>query len=67
VAASPSHYSWKSVEKNSAGRCFVLAPQELNQNLNSRPAIILTDDHAPVDNLVAPIFEERFEKKRRLK
>ncbi len=67
VAASPSHYSWKSVEKNSAGRCFVLAPQEMNQNLSSRPAVILTDDHAPVDNLVAPVFEERFEKKRGLK
>jgi spermidine synthase len=64
VAASPSHYPWESVEKNSAGRCFVLAPQELNHKLSSRPAVILTDDYAPVDNLIAPIFEERFGKKK---
>lgn len=64
VAASPSHYSWKSVEKNSTGRCFVLAPQEMNQKFGSRPAVILTDDYAPVDNLIAPIFEERFGKKK---
>jgi spermidine synthase len=66
VAASPSNYSWKSVEENSAGRCFILAPQELNQKLGSRPAVLLTDDHAPVDNLIAPIFEERFGRKRKV-
>jgi hypothetical protein len=33
--------------------------------LSSRPAVILTDNHAPVDNLTAPIFEERFGKKRK--
>ena len=65
VAASPADHSWKGVEKNSAGRCFVLGPKELNQNLSSRPAVVLTDDHAPVDNLTAPIFEERFGKKRK--
>jgi spermidine synthase len=25
-----------------------------------RPSMVLTDDHAPVDNLIAPVFEERF-------
>jgi predicted membrane-bound spermidine synthase len=25
-----------------------------------RPSVVLTDDHAPVDNLIAPVFEERF-------
>ena len=29
------------------------------------PAVLLTDNHAPVDNLTAPIFEERFGKKRK--
>jgi spermidine synthase len=36
-------------------------PQErLQQYLRERYSVILTDDHVPVDNLVAPIFEERF-------
>jgi len=65
VAASPTNHAWKEMEKVSAGRCFVLAPEELNQKLDSRQALVLTDDHAPVDNLTAPIFEERFGKKRK--
>jgi spermidine synthase len=65
VAASPTNHAWKEMEKNSAGRCFVLAPEELNQKLASRQALVLTDDHAPVDNLTAPLFEERFGKKRK--
>ncbi len=36
-------------------------PQDRLQNyLNERKWIILTDDYVPVDNLIAPIFEERF-------
>lgn len=36
-------------------------PQEKLQNyLSERYSIILTDDYVPVDNLIAPIFEERF-------
>jgi predicted membrane-bound spermidine synthase len=60
VAASAADYSWRAVEKHSEGRCFTLEPKELNRQFSSRPAVLLTDDHAPVDNLVAPIFEERF-------
>jgi len=65
VAASSQDHAWKSVENDSAGGCFVLAPEELNRTLGSRPVVILTDDHAPVDNLTAPLFEERFGKKRK--
>jgi len=36
-------------------------PQErLQQYLEERYSVILTDDYVPVDNLIAPIFEERF-------
>jgi spermidine synthase len=65
VAASPADYPWKEVEKTSGGTCFVIPPQEVDRKLQSRFALVLTDDKAPVDNLTAPIFEERFGKKRK--
>jgi spermidine synthase len=38
-----------------------LVPQELLHELfTKRHSVILTDDYAPVDNLIAPIFEARF-------
>jgi len=66
VATSPGDHAWENVEKESAGRYFVLAPTKLHQTMRTRPAIIITDDYAPVDNLIAPVFEERFGKKRTL-
>ena len=42
-----------------------IVPRErLQEYLNDRPAVILTDDYVPVDNLIAPVFEERFGYKR---
>jgi len=39
----------------------VVVPEELVNEFMSRPhSIVITDDYAPVDNLIAPIFEERF-------
>lgn len=36
-------------------------PQDVLQKyLSERYSVILTDDYVPVDNLIAPIFEERF-------
>jgi len=37
-----------------------LTPAELRRYLAERRAILLTDDHAPVDNLLAPLFTDRF-------
>jgi len=38
-----------------------VTPQEqLQQYLKERHSVLLTDDYVPVDNLIAPIFEERF-------
>lgn len=38
----------------------VVPPERLQEYLSERPSIILTDDYVPVDNLIAPIFEERY-------
>lgn len=43
-----------------------IVPQEqLQETLRGRPAVILTDDYVPVDNLTAPIFEARYGYKRK--
>ena len=67
VAASPGDHPWKQAERVSEGTCFIISPQEVDQKLQNRLAVILTDDHAPVDNLTAPIFEERFGKEKKRK
>jgi spermidine synthase len=38
----------------------VMPQDQLQQYLKERNSVILTDDYVPVDNLIAPIFEERF-------
>jgi hypothetical protein len=39
---------------------YVMPEERLQQYLQERYAIVLSDDYVPVDNLIAPIFEERF-------
>jgi len=46
----------KGKEMNS----HVMPQERLQQYLKERTSVILTDDYVPVDNLIAPIFEERF-------
>jgi hypothetical protein len=38
----------------------VMSQDKLQEFLRDRHSVILTDDYVPVDNLIAPIFEERF-------
>jgi len=38
----------------------VMPQSKLQEFLRDRHSVILTDDYVPVDNLIAPIFEERF-------
>jgi spermidine synthase len=38
----------------------VMPQDRLQQYLKDRYSVILTDDYVPADNLIAPIFEERF-------
>jgi spermidine synthase len=39
---------------------YVMPQEHLQQYLTERYSVVLTDDYVPVDNLIAPIFEERF-------
>ncbi len=39
---------------------YVMPLERLQKYLNDHDSIVLTDDYVPVDNLIAPIFEERF-------
>jgi spermidine synthase len=39
---------------------YALPAAELQRYLASRKALVLTDDFAPVDNMLAPLFAERF-------
>jgi hypothetical protein len=38
----------------------VMPQEQLQEYLKDRYSVILTDEYVPVDNLIAPIFEERF-------
>ena len=38
----------------------VMPQERLQKYLSEHYSIVLTDDYVPVDNLIAPIFEERF-------
>ena len=38
----------------------VMSRDILQEYLRGRSPLILTDDYVPVDNLTAPIFEERY-------
>lgn len=64
VAASVAAHPWKNLEQASGGRCFVMDPAGVNDTFAARKAVVITDDYAPVDNLIAPIFEARFGKKK---
>ena len=52
----------RSVQKQKGNTMvsYVMPAHELQQYLKERSSVILTDDYVPVDNLLAPIFEERF-------
>jgi spermidine synthase len=46
--------------KKRAMTSHVMPQDRLQEYLKERYSVILTDDYVPVDNLIAPIFEERF-------
>ena len=66
VVASPKGLDMEGFVKTVKGNgdkeltSHVMPPNRLQQYLKERPSVILTDDYVPVDNLIAPIFEERF-------
>jgi spermidine synthase len=66
VAASPQKLNMSDFIKAVKGKdgkemtSHVVPQDQLQQYLKERYSVILTDDYVPVDNLIAPIFEERF-------
>jgi spermidine synthase len=65
VVASPQKLDMddfvKKVKRDGGEMTSHVMPQDqLQEFLEDRYSVILTDDYVPVDNLVAPVFEERF-------
>lgn len=65
IVASPQkldmkHFVEKVKRDGEEMTSHVMSPERLQQFLHERTSVILTDDYVPVDNLIAPIFEERF-------
>jgi spermidine synthase len=65
VVASPQKLDMddfvKKVKRDGGEMTSHVMPQDqLQEFLEDRYSVILTDDYVPVDNLIAPIFEERF-------
>jgi spermidine synthase len=65
VAASPQKLDMddfvrKVKEKGGEMTSHIMPQDRLQEYLKERTSVILTDDYVPVDNLIAPIFEERF-------
>jgi len=65
VVASPKKLDMddfiRTVKRKGAEMTAHVMPQDrLQEYLKERYSVILTDDYVPVDNLIAPIFEERF-------
>ena len=66
VVASPKKLDMEDFIKTNRGKdrkemtSYVMPQDRLQQYLGERYSVVLTDDYVPVDNLIAPIFEERF-------
>jgi spermidine synthase len=66
VVASPKRLDMDDFVKTVKGdgkkemTSHVMSQDRLQQYLKDQPSVILTDNYVPVDNLIAPIFEERF-------
>jgi hypothetical protein len=66
VVASPQKLDIDDFVKTIKGKgkeemtANVMPPDRLQQYMTEHPSVVLTDNYVPVDNLIAPIFEERF-------
>jgi spermidine synthase len=65
VVASPQKLNMDDFVRAVKGKggeitSHVMPQDQLQEYLKERYSVILTDDYVPVDNLIAPIFEERF-------
>jgi len=65
VVASPQRLDMDDFIRTAKGKeaemtAHVVPQDRLQEYLKERYSVILTDDYVPIDNLIAPIFEERF-------
>ncbi len=64
VVASPRRLDMDEFIRAVKGKeemiAHVMPSDRLQEYLRERYSVVLTDDYVPVDNLIAPIFEERF-------
>jgi spermidine synthase len=66
VIASPRRLDMDDFVRAAKGKAdkemtsHVMPQDRLQQYLKERYSVVLTDDYVPADNLIAPIFEERF-------
>jgi spermidine synthase len=66
IIATPKRLDMEDFVRTIKGRdgkemtSYVMPQDRLQEYLRERYTVVLTDDYVPVDNLIAPIFEERF-------
>jgi predicted membrane-bound spermidine synthase len=59
VVAGQRPIDFSRLDAVSHGSAFLVDPAEVDRYLADRRVVVLTDDHAPVDELVAPLFLSR--------
>jgi spermidine synthase len=52
--------AWLKDKLRGRAKSVLVSDALMRELRTNRQSIVLTDDYAPVDNLIAPIFEERF-------
>ena len=52
--------AWLKERLQGNAKSVLVSDTLMQKLLSNRQSIVMTDDYAPVDNLIAPIFEERF-------
>ena len=57
---------WLKEKLHGTAKSVLVSETLMNELLTRHKVVLLTDDYAPVDNLIAPIFEERFGYNRKL-
>jgi spermidine synthase len=58
---------WLKQKLGSQAKSVLVSKELTKRFLTKKDAMVIRDDYAPVDNLIAPIFEERFGYKRERK
>jgi spermidine synthase len=52
--------TWLKTHYRQEAKSAIVSDELVRKMLTNRYSIVIRDDYAPVDNLVAPVFEERF-------